>query len=168
MWSSGSHRAYADLSRSTEEKLCLTTAISCPTGWKASDGMRIEVRAFSLNQNSERDMSLLAALELPGVESLPCVELKDPAAGETMARVSAIGMWLKTEHIDNLERIVLEYSDGTTYVVEDKTANLQNTEYVLGWGNAPEMEMSLCFNRLVDPAQVTAVTVDGQQYTVCR
>lgn len=44
--------------------------------------------------------------------------------------------------------------------------NIRNTDYELGTGSRPEMELMLCFNRLVDPAQVSAVGVDGTVYPV--
>ena len=162
-WRAVSGRFYADQSRSTEEKLCLTAALGAETGWKASDGLRIRFLDLRRNQGSEKDVSLVAELELPGVDSLPAVSVADPAAGEELARVSAIGMLLQ---VPDVERVALEYADGTSYVVCDRAADLDNTEYALSWTRGEGQGLTLVFNRLADPDQVRAVTVDGVRYSV--
>ena len=70
-WRAVSGRFYADQSRSTEEKLCLTAALGAEAGWKASDGLRIRFLDLRHNQGSEKDVSLVAELELPGVDACP-------------------------------------------------------------------------------------------------
>lgn len=166
VWRPASGRFYADQSRSTEEKLCLTAALGMETGWKASDGMHIQFLDLRRNLDSEKNMSLVAELELPGVDSLPAVSAADPATGEELARISAIGMLLQVPDVDQVDRVELEYADGTSYVVCDWTANLDNTEYALGWTRGEGQGLTLVFNRLADPDQVRAVTVDGVPYSV--
>lgn len=165
-WRAVSGRFYADQSRSTEEKLCLTAALGAEAGWKASDGLRIRFLDLRHNQGSEKDVSLVAELELPGVDSLPAVSVADPVAGEELARVSAIGMLIRTPDVDQVERVALEYADGTSYVVCDRAADLDNTEYALSWTRGEGQGLTLVFNRLADPDQVRAVTVDGVRYPV--
>ena len=165
-WRAVSGRFYADQSRSTEEKLCLTAALGAETGWKTSDGLRIRFLDLRRNQGSEKDVSLVAELELPGVDSLPAVSVADPVAGEELARVSAIGMLIRTPDVDQVERVALEYADGTSYVVCDRAADLDNTEYALSWTRGEGQGLTLVFNRLADPDQVRAVTVDGVRYSV--
>lgn len=162
-WDPAPYRFYADQGRSTTEKLCLTAALAERSGWKAADGLRIQVRDLSRNVGSEKDVSLLATLELPGTDSLPALSALDPATGEEKARLSAIGLCLAA-HVDQVEAVALEYDDGSTYLVQDKAAGLQNTEYALGDGEGERL--TLVFNRLVDPARVAAVAVDGVRYPV--
>ena len=164
-WDPAPYRFYADQSRSTAEKLCLTAALAEEPGWQAADGLRIQVRDLSRNAGSEKDVSLLATLELPGTESLPAVSALDPATGEEKARLSAIGLCLAAP-VDQVETVALEYDDGSSYVVRDEVAGLQNTEYALGWTDGEGERLTLVFNRLVDPARVSAVTVDGVRYPV--
>ena len=121
------------------------------------------MRDLSRNVGSEKDVSLLATLELPGTDSLPALSALDPATGEEKARLSAIGLCLAA-HVDQVEAVALEYDDGSTYLVQDKAAGLQNTEYALGDGEGERL--TLVFNRLVDPARVAAVAVDGVRYPV--
>ena len=68
--------------------------------------------------------------------------------------------------VDQVEAVALEYDDGSSYVVRDEAAGLQNTEYALGWTDGEGERLTLVFNRLVDPARVTAVAVDGVRYPV--
>ena len=105
----------------------------------------------------------MAELELPGVDSLPAVSVADPVAGEELARVSAIGMLIRTPDVD---QVALEYADGTSYVVCDRAADLDNTEYALSWTRGEGQGLTLVFNRLADPNQMRAVTVDGVRYSV--
>ena len=123
------------------------------------------MRDLSRNAGSEKDVSLLATLELPGTESLPAASALDPATGEEKARLSAIGLCLAAP-VDQVEAVALELADGTRYVVQDKAAGLQNTEYALGWTDGAGKHLTLVFNRLVDPGQVQAVTVNGETWSV--
>ena len=184
----GGKGIYADLERSTADTLCIMEAMINPENWSTEDGLQIEFRDLRLNEGSELDMSLVATMELPGVKSLPAVTVLDQETGEPVVVFSAIGMKVWTEH-NRIDDIVLTYADGSEYVVEDKAAYIQNYDYAL-WsasqssetideepstfagdlpGPAPDPEqwtLHLCFNRLVDPEQVVAVTVDGTTYAV--
>lgn len=166
-WRPMSGRFYADQGRSTEEKLFLTAALGEETGWRAADGLRIRFLDLRRNLDSERDRSLVAELELPGLASLPAAELTDLETGERAA-LSAIGLLLRGPDVDQVGRVEVEYADGTSYVVIDWTADLDNTEYALGWTGPEGWDLALVFNRLVDPAQVVSVTVDGRVYGVER
>ena len=75
----------------------------------------------------------------------------------------AIGMLLQ---VPDADQVTLEYADGTSYVVCDRAANLDNTEYALSWTRREGQGLTLVFNRLADPDQVRAVTVDGVRYSV--
>ena len=190
-WSSmrGGKGIYADLERSTADTLCIMGAMINPENWSAEDGLQVEFRDFRLSQDSELDMSLVATMELPGVKSLPAVTVLDQETGEPVVVFSAIGIKVQAEAVDMIGEITLTYADGSEYVVEDKAAYIQNYDYAL-WsasqssetldeepsafagdipGPAPDPEqwtLQLCFNRLVDPEQVVAVTVDGTTYSV--
>ena len=73
---------------------------------------------------------------------------------------------LQAAPVDQVETVALELADGTRYVVRDKAAGLQNTEYALGWTDGAGKHLTLVFNRLVDPGQVQAVTVNGETWSV--
>lgn len=163
-WITG--RKYVDISRSTPEKLCIMESAASDGGWRAEDGLRV---TFTVRGETDRDDNVLTALlELPGVKSLPAVSASDPATGETVLELSASALMLNAVDIDRVGRIVLDYADGTQYVVKDKSIGLDNADYVCGWGDAPAWTVRYCFNRLVDPSQVAAVIVDGQRYEVSQ
>lgn len=168
-------RTYVDVERSTPEKLCLVdSGASVGTGWKAEDGVRIR---FSIpGEEHQRDVGgkhiisrddprVAGELELPGVKSLPTRIATDAATGRTV-ELSAIGMTAYLGESEMGHRIVIEYADGTQYLVMDGPNNIDNADYGLLDGEAPNWTSRMVFNRLVDPAQVTAVIVDSQRYEV--
>lgn len=67
--------------------------------------------------------------------------------------------------VDDLKTISVEYADGTVYRVLDVEGNIDNTAYLCGWMGDDSAETSLVFNRLVDPAAVSRVLVNGVSYT---
>lgn len=159
------YRIYADQARTTDTALAAVASVAVSgteAGWQAADGLVIGFHDLRLNQDSEKDVSLLATLELLGAESLPAVTAVDPDTGERAAVLSAIGIAINAEDVDEIGSVVLNYADGTSYVVRDEAQNLDNTEYALGCGSRPSMTLRLCFNRLVDPSQVVSVIVNGQ------
>ena len=90
----------------------------------------------------------------------------DGSRGSTQAREAYDDLGRQTLNLPNRERVALEYADGTSYVVCDRAADLDNTEYALSWTRGEEQGLTLVFNRLADPNQVRAVTVDGVRYSV--
>lgn len=164
-YAAAGYYSYADLSRSTEDTLYLETALAAPD-WLAECGLRVEWNDYRLLPSGGENAMLVTTLELPGVKSLPAVTVADPETGEEAVCLSAIGMVLQTPDIDLVRYVALEFADGTRYVVEDHENRLSNSDYALGSGSSPNMELRYCFDRLVDPAQVTAVTVDGAVYPV--
>lgn len=165
-WISG--RTYVDVERSTEEKVCVVESAASPGGWKAEDGLRIRF-IIQGDQHEDglriyRDDPLVDTyLDLPGVKSLPSRSAVDPATGETV-ELSAIALKLNCGDVDMMGYVALEYADGTRYVVQDSASRLDNTDYGLIDGERPSRVVREVFNRLVDPAQVTAVIVDSQRY----
>lgn len=163
-------REYVDVARSTEEKLCIVTSAASSKSWKAEDALAINfvVRGdtHTVDGNTFRDDDVLSAvLELPGLNSLPIISASDPATGRAV-ELSAIGLKLQCEDIDQVDYIALDYADGARYVVQDDANHLDNSDYGMGCGDIPDMALRLVFNRLVDPSQVAAVIVDGQRYEV--
>lgn len=140
-----------DLTRSAEDTLYITSSMA-EADWSAADGMQIEFEEETL--------------VLPAMESLPAVTVNDPETGEPAAIFSAIGLKIWVDDMDRVDYVALTYADGTQYVLKDKASNLYNTDYACGHGKRPNMEVQYCFNRLVDPEQVVAVTVNGTIYTV--
>lgn len=163
-------REYVDVARSTEEKLCIVTSAASSKSWKAEDALAVNfvVRGdiHTVDGNTFRDDDVLSAvLELPGLNSLPTVSAVDPVAG-TAVELSAIGLKLQCEDIDQVDYIALDYAADTRYVVWDEANHLDNSDYGMGYGEIPNMTLRMVFNRLVDPSQVTAVIVDNQRYEV--
>ena len=159
------YRIYADQARTTDTALAGVVSFAVAEEadrWQAADGLTIGFHDLRLNQNSKKDVSLLAELELPGTESLSAVTAVDPDSGERGAVLSAIGIAIDAQDVDEIDSVVLHYADGSSYVVRDENQNLDNTEYALGCGSGTDMTLRLCFNRLVDPAQVMSVTVNGR------
>ncbi len=153
---------HVDMDRSTAEKLYLMDGGAGGGSWKAEDGLLITVRIFG---GTARDEDMLSAeLEVPGVKSLSPVSVADPATGGTAVELSPIAIALHCGNKDYVGYLALDYADGTRYVVRDDASRLDNTDYGCGWGEYPNITLVYVFNRLVDPSQVAAVTVDGQRY----
>lgn len=98
------YRIYADQARTTDTALAGVASFAVAEGkeyrWQAADGLVIGFHDLRLNQNSEKDVSLLAELELPGTETLPAVTAVDPDMGDRAATLSAIGISIPAEDID--------------------------------------------------------------------
>lgn len=167
-WISG--RTYVDVERSTQEKVCVVESAASMGGWKAEDGLRIRF-IISGDEHEEdgrhysEDPIVDTYLDLPAVKSLPTRSATDPVTGNTV-ELSAIGLMLSCEDMDMVGYVAVDYADGARYVVWDRANNLDNSDHGLGSGDWPDMVMRYVFNRLVDPAQVTAVIVDSQRYEV--
>lgn len=167
-WAWFGGRTYVDTARSTGEKLCIVNSGANFEGWKAADGFTVTFRVqgdvHTINGNTIRDdPELETELELPGLKSLPAVTLTGPATGKPVL-LSAIGLKLDCEDMDEVGKITVEFADGTQYVVQDSAKDLDNSDYGLGSGSRPEMTLRMVFNRLVDVDQVTAVVVDQARY----
>lgn len=178
---------YVDQSRSTSDTIYIMDAMINAGNWSAESGLHLEFRDMRLNQDSDPDANLVATMELPGLESLPAVTVTDPETEDPVAVFSAIGIKVRAEAVDMIREITLTYADGSKYVVLDKAANVENYDYAL-WSRGLELEapkseglevgpevlpaqaigqryLHCCFNRLVDPEQVVAVTVNGMTYS---
>lgn len=146
-------RQYVDVDRSTQERLVIVQGLAtAQEDWRAEDGLR-----FGL---------LGEILEMPGVKSLPAMDIADPETGETVVTLSAIGVEVRyptseTAH-GYIGYLALEYADGTSYVIRE--GGTDNADYAIGDEHLTRLR--LCFNRLVDPNQVAAVIVDGTRYEV--
>lgn len=167
-WMPLHENTYLDQSRSTEDTFYLVASLA-GEGWSAADGLHVEFHDLRLKDESGQGLyvGLVETVELPAVESLPAVTVTDPETGEMAACFSAIGMVLDARHVEPgsyVKYVALEYADGTSYVVKDSVANVDNSEY--GVYNLDNTQLRLCFNRLVDPERVVAVTVDGTTYSV--
>lgn len=172
-WISGKI-TFVDMERSTPEKLYLMEgAASAHHDWKAEDGLSVK---FTITGETDRDDDILSAeLDLPGVKSLPVVEIMHPETGELAAAISPIAVRADARHIieylgpegervlNSVRYIALEYADGTNYVIQD--IGLDSADYGM---YDDEIYVVKVFNRLVDPSQVTAVIVDGNRYEVGR
>ena len=64
----------------------------------------------------------------------------------------------------NLKTLSIEYTDGSVYQVLDKGGNIENTSYICG-GGKENSSLSMIFNRLIDPSDITKVIVNGIEYT---
>lgn len=65
---------------------------------------------------------------------------------------------------EGLDSIVLQYRNGTSYVVKDEEAFLDNSSYALGRGS----EEIYVFNRLVDISQLASIVVEGTEYLLAE
>lgn len=169
-WISGK-LTFVDMERSTPEKLYLMEGgASAEQGWKAEDGLSVN---FTITGETDRDDNVLSVdLDLPGVKSLPVVEIFHPETGELAAAISPISVRADVRYLrnelsngdviwDSERYLALEYADGSRYVIEG--ADMDNADY---WMRDMEGYTVAVFNRLVDPSQVTAVIVDGYRYEV--
>ena len=163
-WFTLNGSTYLDQSRFTEDTWYLVASLASHRPWSTADGLRIEFHDLRRKDESGQGLyvGLVDTTELPGADSLPAVTAVNPKTGGTAACFSAIGMLVDTSYLedgDSVRYVALEYADGSTYVVQDDAGNVDNAEY--GLYNMDGTQLRLCFNRLVDPAQVVSVAVDG-------
>ena len=163
-WSTLNERTYLDQSRSTEDTWYLVASLASARAWSAADGLRIEFHDLRRKDESGQGLyvGLVDTTELPGVDSLSAVTVVNPETGGAAACFSAIGMLVDAGYLEEggyVGYVALEYADGSTYVVQDDAGNVDNAEH--GLYNMDGTQLRLCFNRLVDPAQVVSVAVDG-------
>ena len=64
-----------------------------------------------------------------------------------------------------LDAITINYTDGTDYQVFDRDMNIDNTSNLCGGTGENNTELMLIFNRLVDPAKISTITVNGIVYS---
>ena len=161
-----------DLTRSTADTLYIMAPLAMD-GWKAASGLQVQIHDLSRIDYTSMDPipdTLMDALDLPGLESLPAITIPNPETGEAAVIISAIGMLVDDGYLesgDYVRDITITYTDGSTYLVRDNVNKVQNYDYALITGYGTEEEATrFVFNRLVDPEQVACVTIDGQTYTV--
>ena len=66
----------------------------------------------------------------------------------------------------HLEEISIQYKDGSDYLVYDRDSAIDNTAYLCGGAGPDQTTMMLAFNRLVDPSEIKAVTVNDAVFTL--
>ncbi len=66
----------------------------------------------------------------------------------------------------HLEKISIQYQDGSDYQVYDRDSAIDNTAYLCGGAGPDQTEILLAFNRLVDPSKIKAVTVNDTVFTL--
>ena len=109
----------------------------------ADDGRIVELSPFSLKTSVDFGAVIAAdGTEYGAAAEIPVFE-EDPGA---------------------LERIELLPESGEPVVILDETAHLDNTIYLCGGLGESGRDMTMVLNRLVDPAAVKCVRINGTEY----
>ncbi len=108
----------------------------------ADDGRIVELSPFSLKTSVDFGAVMAEAGAEYGAAEIPVFE-EDPGA---------------------LERIELLPESGEPVVILDETAHLDNTIYLCGGLGESGRDMTMVLNRLVDPAAVKCVRINGTEY----
>lgn len=129
----------------------------------------------ALMENAETGAALYTKeVEIPAVDAAEMTAFSSDTGG--CLELSPISMtidmqkWLglsREEAYDpyHIETIAVEYKDGSVYQVLSGPDNIDNTACICGGLGAGKSELALVFNRLVSPADIRQVTVNGIGYT---
>lgn len=78
--------------------------------------------------------------------------------------ISPVAVRFDKIHVDDLAECVIVFADGSEYVVFSDDRFVRNTTY--GLGDAKGKYSTYTFNRIVDVERVTAIIVNGEEYTL--
>lgn len=162
-------RTYQAPEGSTGELMALCTSYTCE-GFQDDESVRVELWT-RLDVESHLSAEVTPVLErfvLP-IET----GMSGRTAGEGAVSLSAIGVAVNLDELQETEvrSMALEYADGSAYTVIDRDGAVDNSAYATTYriesGCAGNRSV-YAFNRLVEPDQVTAVTVNGERLGMDR
>jgi len=119
----------------------------------------------------------LERIYFPRTESIPATEII--ADGKAAVIFSAVGIRIYYDAFElgeylhdpgGIKYVSIEYSDGSSYVVNDTNNSLYNYNYACG--TIPELVtdgrtyVTYCFNRIIDPENITRVIVNDTELIV--
>lgn len=164
---------YVDPDRSTDE--CLLCYGYSVFNERVPEGATIQMDVMWADDLSAEGTAIARTneeiIELPAIKTLAATAFH-VGENEASMRITPISIWFDMEVGLDLEAdqaydpgyigsVVITYADGSTYVVFDDSANIQNTSNALGGHNG----FGLVFNRLVDPADIASVTVTRRVFS---
>ena len=174
----GTENIYVDTQRSTQEKMYFYSYFlwSEWEGEEAQGNPTLEIEQYPCTRGEQAAMSEEEAAEMQKKTKKESISLTDkaPMPIETVdlkekgtLNLSPVAMSFDVSLMLGVEgelamdpgqvkRVEIQYRDGSSYVVEDKEAHINNTGYVLGTGTV----YKIAFNRLVDVEKIEKVMIN--------
>ena len=162
-------RVYRDPAQSDDTRMALYFCYTANGG--LAQGEQVQLHIWLRGTNGEETPQDAAVLTVPAGQPLEGVTATAPD-GTWAARFSAVGMVVNTQSFesgDAIESVALICADGSRYVVISREENLDNTLYATQFNRSNGMAVdwnAYLFNRLVDPAKVTAAEINGQSFPI--
>ena len=180
----GADNIYIDMEKSTQEKLYCSSYILWPEGLKEGDSVELVIDKYpsarkeldAMTTEAEEsawwDQTKTERINLTGKGQIPiqCIDLGNDGYIEYSPFSISIdmskGLGLSEEEASDpyyMKRLEIKYKDGTSYIVSDDAANINNTGYVLG---TEDGDYKVTFNRLVDIDQIAEIIVNDVSFPV--
>lgn len=150
-----SAREYLDTARSTDKRLCVVSCFTLADGENSADlviydrqGQKYEEKRMELELFDGGGMT--AASDSDGLLCASPIGMR--------VELNALG---ERYSMDTPGRIELEFDDGSLYLLYDEDTLLMN--YMCAVVDKSNT-LTLLFNRVIDPEELAAVTIDGTKY----
>lgn len=176
----GAENTYVDLEKSTEEKMYCSSYILWPESVKEDDLIELVIDKYPepvRNMPSGEEESAWqeqieterVTLTDKGQIPVQCMDLGQDGHVEYSPVSICIdmskGLGLSEEEAADpyyMRHLEIKYRDGSSYIVSDKEANIDNSGYILG----TDKEYKAAFNRLVETDQIAEIIVNDVSFPV--
>lgn len=178
----GAENIYVDLEKSTEEKMYCSSYILWPESVKESalielvidkypEPMRNMPSASGEEERAWQEQIETERITLTDKGQIPvqCIDFGQDGYVEYSPVSICIdmskGLGLSEEEAADpyyMKHLEIKYKDGSSYVVSDKEANIDNSGYTLG----TDKEYKAAFNRLVETDQIEEIIVNDVSFPV--
>lgn len=156
---------YLNVEESTQEKICGTIYSVIAEGSfneeiaSLSSTPKLEILDFATGEREN--------VSLSNKEAIPMIEFASEEGGSMY--ISPISLKIDMRKgfqfeyptdSGNINKVIVNYNDGTEYCVHDDSENIDNTSYVCGVDGMYKM----IFNRLVEVDEIKSIYVNGVEY----
>lgn len=177
----GADNIYVDAERSTGDKLYCSSYILWPEGLKEGDSIELvidkypgaarELYAMTDEEKAQEWQEQIKTERIPltikGQIPVQCIDLGNDGFIEyspvSICVDMSKGLGLSEEEAGDpyyMKHLEIKYKDGSSYVIQDDTENINNSGYVLG----TEEGYKTAFNRLVDTDQIAEIIVNDVSF----
>lgn len=159
---------FIDAARSTDTKIYVCRYYIGSEGLAAESEQDLDLGTLKLQVRSNIDREVLGSAEISytNENGLAGLTLADGNIIVSPIAVRIYDSKLGYEMVNDITSIVLNYNDGTEYVVIDNNNFTDNTTYGVLDSVSNPSRVTFTFNRIVDINSISSVTVNGTTYDV--
>lgn len=157
---------FIDASRTTDTKIYVCRYYIGCEGLGAESGQDLGALELQVRSNIDRELLGSAEISYANENGLAGLTLADGNIIVSPIAVRIYDSKLGYEMVNDITSIVLNYNDGTEYVVIDNNNFTDNTTYGLLDSVSNPSRVTFTFNRIVDINSISSVTVNGTIYDV--